>query len=195
MPVHTLKPSYAQVFYHSSFGAHVMTQPTRQWTPTIIENPQGSYVAWDDSARDADEMINDLVDVLLPKFKSSVSFDQYTLWNFDEDAGFFIPVAANALTGKVGTDGTSAWDEAVESIMTVFDTAFNTAKLVLLDMNSRNNFARRTGATVDADEQAMFDVWSGVTYAWASRAGFRPATIRSVSLGINDELKKQYSGI
>ena len=195
MTVHTLKPSYVEINYHSSYGSHKMILPTREWSPVIVTGDQGSFTSWSSVARDADEMIVDLVTLLVEKFPATVSFDQYTIWNFDEDADFFVPVAANAITALVGTDGTSAWTEAVQSVMTMFDTEFNTCKLVLLDMNSRNNFARRTAATVDADEQAYFDEFSAAGNAWASRAGFRPAVIRSVSLGINDELKKQYAGI
>ena len=195
MTVHTLKPSYIEINYHSAYGAHKMILPTRQWSPVIVTADQGSFTSWSSLSRDADEMVNDLIDTLVAKFPSTVSFDQYTIWNFDEPSDFFIPVAANVFTAKVGTDGTSAYSQAVQSVMTMFDEEFNTVKLVLLDMNSRNNFNRRTAATVDADEQAIFDEFSAAGNAWASRAGFRPAVLRSVSLGINDELKKQYSGI
>ena len=195
MTVHTLKPSYQEWRYHSAFGAHKMILPTREWSPVGGISGFGSYTSWDTNLRDAGDMIDDFVDLLLPKFPSTVVFDSWQIWNFDEDADFFIPVAGDAFTSKVGTDGTAAYSQAVQSVMTMFDTAFNTCKIVLLDMNSRNNFNRRTAATVDADEQAYFDAFSDVGNAWASRAGFRPASIRSVSLGINDELKKQYAGI
>ena len=195
MTVHTLKPSYVEINYHSVYGSHKMILPTRQWSPVIVTASQGSFTSWNDTGRDADDMINDLVDELCAKFPDTVSFDQYTIWNFDEPSDFFIPVAAAAFVAKIGLDDDPGWTEAVQSVMTMFDTEFNTVKLVLLDMSSRNNFARRTAATADADELAIFAEFSSSTNAWASRAGFQPNTLRSVSLGINDELKKQYSGI
>jgi hypothetical protein len=195
MTVHTLKPSYIEFKYHSLFGAHKMILPTRQWSSAGGISGFGSFTSWDDDIRDVGDMVDDFVDVLLPKFISTVTFDNWLVWDFNVDADFFIPVAGDAFTAKVGTDDDSGYTQAVQSVMTMFDTEFNTCKIVLLDMSSRNNFNRRTAATVDADEQAYFDAFSDTANAWASRAGFRPATIRSVSLGINDELKKQYAGI
>ncbi len=195
MTTHTLKPSYIQLNYHSEFGAHEMTLPTTQWAAFSPTNDTGSFTAWDTSVVDTEIMVTDLVDALVTQFRPSVSFDSYTVWNFDDPSEQFIPVAALAFTGKVGTDSTTAWYEAVQSVFTAFDTAFNTVKLVLLDMNSRNNFARRSFATAGLDELALFAEWSRSDRAWASRAGFRPSVLRSISLGINDALKKQYSGI
>jgi len=188
----SLKPSYIQFRYHSSLGAHKMTLPTRQWSLAGGISGFGSFTSWDDSIRDVGDMVDDFVDLLVPKFPASVVFDDWQVFNWNETAGFFIPVAGDGFTGKVGTDGTPSWFYAVESVFTMFDTEFATAKLVLLDTSSRGNFARRTGATADAQELAIFGGYSDVANAWASRKGARPATLRSVSLGINDELKKQY---
>jgi len=172
-----------------------MTLPTRQWSSAGGISGFGSFTSWDDNIRDVGDMVDDFVNVLLPKFDDTITFDNWLVWNFNDDADFFIPVAGDAFTAKVGTDATPGYIQAVQSVFTMFDTEFNTSKLVLLDTSSRNNFNRRTAATADADELAIFDEWSNVGNAWASRAGFRPAVLRSISLGINDELKKQYAGI
>ena len=195
MTVHTLKPSYLQFNYHSTFGQHEMIIPTRQWAPTGGISGFGSFTSWADDLRDVGDMVDDFVLALVEHYPPSVTFDSWLVWDFNESAELFIPRAGDAFTDKDGTDEVTGWNEAVQAVMTAWDTEFNTCKLVFLDYNSRNNFARRTAATVDADEQAIFDVWSSEDNAFASRAGFRPNTIRSVSLGINDALKKQYPGI
>lgn len=189
---HSLKPSYIQFRYHSSLAPHVMTLPTRQWSPTGGLSGFGSFTNWDAGLRDVGDMVDDFVNVLLPKFPGSVVFDDWLLFNFNEDAGFFIPATGDAFTDKEGTDATPGWFYAVQSVFTMFDTEFATAKLSLLDTSSRGNFARRTGATADAQELAIFAEYSSTTNAWASRNGARPSVLRSVSLGINDKLKQEY---
>lgn len=188
----SLKPSYIQFRYHSSLGSHKMTLPTRQWSSAGGISGFGSYVSWDDNVRDVGDMVDDFVDLLRVQFPSSVIFDDWQVFNWNETAGFFIPVAGDSFTAKAGTDAAPGWFYAVESVFTMFDTEYATAKLVLLDTSSRGNFARRTGATADAGELAIFTAYSDEANAWASRNGQRPATLRSISLGINDALKKQY---
>lgn len=189
----SLKPSYIQFRYHSSLGVHKMTLPTRQYSPVPGASGFGTFTSWDDNIRDIGDMVDDFVDVLVPKFPTSVVFDDWQVFDFNETAGFFIPVSGDAFTAKVGTDATPGWFYAVESVFTMFDTEFSTAKIVLLDTSSRGNFARRSAATADAEELDIFDTYSDAGNAWSSRNGARPSILRSVSLGINDELKKQYA--
>jgi hypothetical protein len=169
-----------------------MILPTRAYSPVPGASGFGTFTSWDDNIRDIGDMVDDFVDVLLPKFATSVIFDDWTVFNFNEDAGFFIPVSGDAFTAKVGTDDAPGWFYAVQSVFTMFDEEFATAKLNLLDTSSRDNFARRSAATADAEELAIFNTYSDEGNAWSSRNGARPAILRSISLGINDELKKQY---
>jgi hypothetical protein len=188
----SLKPSYIQIRYHSALGGHKMILPTRQYSPVPGISGFGTFTSWDDNIRDIGDMMDDLVDVLVVQFPVSVVFDDWTVFDFNEDADFFIPVSGDAFTSKTGTDSTPGWFYAVQSVFTMFDTAYGTVKLNLLDTSSRGNFAKRTGATADSGELAIFGVLSDAGNAFSSRKGFRPATLRSISLGINDELKKQY---
>lgn len=180
---------------HSKYALHRAHLPTRDWSPTGGTHGFGSFLAWDSSTADAQDMVEALVDAMLPHFRDHVIFDQWAVWQWDAGAGTWFPRAANALTGKIGTDSTTAWDEAVEAIFTFYDTDFNTAKLIQLDYDSRNNFARRSAATADADEQTLAGTLMADNWAWSSRAQKQLHALRSISLGINDELKKQYPGI
>lgn len=188
----SLKPSYIEFRYHSSLAPHKMILPTREYSPVPGASGFGTFTSWDDNIRDIGDMVDDFVDLLLPKFPTSVVFDDWTVFDFNETAGFFIPVSGDGFTAKVGTDATPGWFYAVQSVFTMFDTEYGTAKLNLLDTSSRNNFARRTAATADAEELAIFGAYSDEGNAWSSRNGARPSILRSISLGINDELKKQY---
>jgi len=192
--IHPLK-DYVLLQYHSNFGLHRSILPTRPWSTTGGTNGFGSYEDWIGGTRDVQDMIEELVDALAAHYPPSVTFDQWTVLVRDDPNETWNPVAANTLTAKVGTDTTSAWFEAVQAIFTFYDTAFNTGKLVCLDYNSRNNFARRSSATADADEQVVAGTMMLDTNAWSSRAQLQLHALRSISLGINDELKKQYPGI
>jgi len=195
MAEHGLGPSYYEIRHHSAYAPHKMTICTKQWSGSLGDNGQGGFENWASGTVDAVDMVEALVDALTPKFPSTVHFDTWQIFNFNEGAGLYLPVAAGTFTGKMGSDADPGWTEAVQSIFTMWDEEFNTVKLELLDTSSRNNFARRTPATADDDELGIFSEFSDTGNAWASRAGFRPATLRSISLGINDELKKQYPTI
>jgi len=181
--------------YNSTWGAHKMLLPTRTWSAAFGPAGVGGYTAWDTSTIAADDMIEALVTLFLAKFPATVHFTQWQVMQWDAGAETWNPVAGAVLTGFAGTDDDPGWSQAVQGVYTFYDTAFQTFKLNLLDMSSRNNFARRASGTYDADEIAIFDELEADTNAWASRAGNQLTSCRSGSLGINDELKKQYPGI
>jgi hypothetical protein len=195
MATHLLNPSAVRINYHSVFAQHTMTLPTRAWNPLAGTNGFGGYEAWDLSERDAQDMIEGLVFTFVDVLHSSVVFDNWVIYNEASPGGVMLPVASDIFAGVVGTEATPGWYEAVQGIFTFYDTSFNTAKISILEYASKNNFARRTYTTASAPEVAIADEYMVSSNAWSSRAGFRPSTLRSLSLGINDALKKQYPTI
>jgi hypothetical protein len=195
MPVHLLNPSYVLLNYHSVFAQHRMTLPTRAWDAGAGTNGFGGYEAWDLSDRDALDMITDFANKLCALLHSTVIFDTWVIYHETFPAGPLVPVASEPFVAVAGTEATPGWYEAVQGVFTFYDIAFNTAKISLLEYASLDNFARRSYATASADEVAVADEFMDVNNAWASRGGYRPNNLRSLSLGINDALKKQYSSI
>jgi hypothetical protein len=195
MPTNDLHPSYIIVNYHSTFALHKATLPTTKWNAGIGTNGQGGYNAWDASPRDAVDMMGDWVDAAVLLVSAEIVFDNFIIYDSVSDADPLFPVGGAAFTAKVGTVGTPGWFQAVQAVFTFFDSGFNTSKLNLLDYASKNNFARRSAASASADETAFAAVWMDPVNAFASRTNLQPVALRSISLGINDELKKQYPGI
>lgn len=195
MAENLLNPSAVRLAYHSVFAQHTMTLPTRQWNPLGGTSGFGGYEAWDASDRDVVDMVTDLVDALCACLHSSVVFDTWVVYNEESPGGVMLPVASDVFTAKVGTEATPGWYEAVQGVFTFYDTEFKTAKISLLEFASKNNFAKRTYATTSAAEASIADEYMAVSNAWASRNGARPSSLRSLSLGINDALKKQYPTI
>jgi hypothetical protein len=189
-----LDPGFMVVDYQSPYAFHKMRLPTRAWSP-VGSHGFGSFTAWDASTIQADEMVADLFTNITKLYRPEVTFAGATIFTQASPTASPLPAAFIPFTGIVGLDGTVNWTEAVEEIITFYDTAFYTSKLVLLDVNSLNNFARRSAATLSADELSVAASWMSLSSAWSSRAGFRPSAVRSASLGINDALKKTYPGI
>lgn len=195
MTTHLLNPSYVKILYHSVFAQHSMSIPTRPWSAADGGSGNGSYIAWDDSTADPEAMITALVEDIVGVLHSSVIFDTWWIYNELSVGGQLVPVKSGVFTSLEGTEATPGWYEAVQGIFTFYDTGFNTAKLSILEFASKNNFARRDYGTLSVPELAIANEFMADGNAWSSRAGLQPVTLRSLSLGINDALKKQYPTI
>jgi hypothetical protein len=189
MAEHSLFPGYVLFNYHSNIASHTMTLPTRNWNPVSVTGTMGSFEAWDSSTRDAEAMIDDLVTAFAAAYSSEVVFDRATIYQLASETDPPLPKAAKIINVP-GTFGTPGWFKAVQATYTLFDSAFETAKLVLLDFPSRNSFGTRPAGPL-TEEQAILDEYVADTNAWSSRAGFQPQNLRTMRLNINDVLLAQ----
>lgn len=194
MTLHGLYPAYVAIDYHSTFAPHLATIPTRAWNPFAGTGGQGGYEAWDSSDCDAIAMVEDLVDAFLPCCSAELVFDKWTVYTLATPDAPPLPRAGGVFVGKAGTDGTPGWFGAVQLTYTFYDTAFETAKLILLDAASNNGFAPRDIGTLSADLLGPVTALTTTTSAWASRAENRPAVLRSCRFTINNKLQKEYYG-
>ncbi len=183
-----LGPYYTRINYHSPFGIHTMTLPTRTWNP---DGGFGTFEAWDASAPAADVMINALVDKLKVGFDTGTVFDNFTIFKQLLPADDPQPVMAGNITSGTGTDAGGSWSTAVEVIMVARTDAFGIAKLTLLDAVSFDSFSPilslSSGLYLD-----MFNEWSDVSNAWSGRDNSRPATFLKLTTNINQALRKEY---
>jgi len=62
----------------------------------------------------------------------------------------------------------------------------------MLDAATANTFDRTTDISGSAESLAYVGMWTSPSWAFSSRAGFRPNTFQSVVNGINDALAKAY---
>jgi hypothetical protein len=168
-----------------------MSLPTRLWNPAGGAGAGGTFPAWDTSTRDAADMVVDLVALLAVAMPDSVTFDDYTIFTQPLETDFPVPVYSAGL-GTAGTDATPGWTQAVQKTFTFYDTTFATAKIVLLDAASNNDFSKHPAGSLTADEIAIGTLFASVGEAWSSRAGFRPATLLSVTRTLNETLRRKY---
>lgn len=188
----SLFPGFIVIDYHSTVGQHKMTIPTRAWNPLGGTTGHGGYVAWDSSDRDADEMVIDLVTELCKICSDEVDFDRYTIYTMADVDAFPVPVAGDTCNALTGVDGTPGWFKAVQFTYTFYDTEFKDAKLTLLDASSNGDFSKRLPGALSADEQDVVDEFILVSNAWSSRNGARPSTLRSLTVNLNQKLRREY---
>jgi hypothetical protein len=192
MTVNALSPAFVQIFYHSLWSPHVMTRPTRAWSPPAGGFTNGSFLAWNDSQRDADDMIKDFVNLAKVLFPADVVFDNYAIYI---QSGAEAPPVLRAV-GDLSIAGTFVGDaqqRAVQAHYAFKDTEGAIAKIVLLDIPLPATFepVNSLGA-LTADEEALMDNFLSSTEAWASRNDQQPFLFRRATYKLNDALRNAY---
>jgi hypothetical protein len=194
MTVHTLFPAYVVMDYHSTKASHKMTLPTRAWNSLAGTGGQGGFEAWDASDRDAIDMVTDLATKIVDYYPAEVTFDKWTIYTLASEGAQPLPRAGGVFTSLDGGAVTPGWWQAVQGTVTAYDTAFNTAKLTLLDVSSLGSFGEVPFGSLDAKIVAFFNEWIDAGNAWASRAGFKPDVFRTWNVTLNNALYNQYNG-
>jgi len=185
----SLYPSYVQIEYHSAFGVHKMTLPTRQWSSA--GGASGSFEAWDTTARDAADMVDDLITDIKAVYPSSVVFDLATIYNFPDPDEDPVPVRLLVL-GDAGTAVSSAWSKAVQQTFTFRTLSNGIFKLVLLDVPTDNNFDRVPVSSFTAPFLAIEAELTSQANAWSGRDNARPNSAIQASATLNEKLRREY---
>jgi hypothetical protein len=191
MPVNSLYPAFVVIDYHSPYGSHKMTLPTREWTDEVSAGGSGTFDAWTSAPRDAHDMVNDLANLIKPFFKPACSFDQYTIYTMSSPTAAPQPVAAQSL-GIDGTSAQTAWDKAVQTTFSFRTSDFGTFKLVLLDAPCGNNFDKILSFDASPEAVAIFDYLKSDDEAWAGRDGGHINVMTQIAYTLNEKLRREY---
>ena len=187
-----LFPSHIVINYHSDFSPHKMTIPTRAWSSTVGTHGFGGYTAWDASAVDAQDMVEDLVTLMLPFFKDDVHFDDWTIYNWLSEDGPAVPVTSNGVTAMTGSSVSDTPSAAWQGTLNMFDTEFHRGKLVFLDIPSGTGARLIKPADFDVSILALVTEFTLPATAWATRWGLQPSTPRSFKVTLNNALERAY---
>lgn len=184
----SLYPSFVQIAYHSVYAPHIATIPTLQWTPDsgygLFETHAGSTIA-------ADDMVEQLIDVLLPFYPSTVGFDSFTIFTMDTPTSPAIPRAFKT-SAEVGSNGTPGNTKAVQGTWTFKTELGGISKIVLLDVGNNNSFEKVTQATVGVAGQAFIDEFTSDANGWAGRDGGQPVFFLQLAYTLNEKLRRNY---
>lgn len=193
MTEYSLYPAFLDMAYHSAYGSHHAIIPTREWSnvPLVPLALLGSYMNWNEIVCDGEAMVDAYVDAFLEFFPSTTLVDTVTVFTMADEDAPKIPRAIKAY-GQAGTDATSAWSKAVQKTWTLRDVNFNVAKYVMLDCLAVGGFDKVTDISGSAESLAYVGTMTSSSWAFSSRAGFKPLSLQSVATDINDKLRKEY---
>lgn len=188
----SLFPAFVVLEYHSAFGHHKMTIPTKVYTPPDVTFSAGSFLAWNSSQRDADEMINDLVELMAVFWKTDTTFDSYTIYTMDDPDAAPQPQYAAAL-GIPGSNSSTSWSKAVQTTFSFRTDLFGQFKLVFLDAPSGNLFDRIDTFSTSPEAIAIRDELADSANAWSARDNGKPVTLVQIAYTLNEKLRREYN--
>lgn len=193
MSLNSLYPSFVQFNYHSAWGKHKQTIPTRQWSPPSGGHPSGTFLNWLGSAVDAESMINALTTEVVAITDAHTFFDYAIIYSYPA----LPPATPNPVAifqqNVAGLVAHTDAAQAIQNTYTFFDTAFNTFKFILLDSDASFGLTPETYGELDADHQSVVGVLIDDNWGWSSRANLRPDVLRRVVSKPNDKLRKEYN--
>jgi len=192
MAVHSLFPTAVRINYRTPNAPHVQTVPLQVWSPVSGGHIAGTVTAWDDSQKDVDDMINDLVDAELPFWGSGTHFTSYEIDTYADKDAPARPQVAIALTGKTGT-GTDGIP-AAQATFNFKSTAFGPFKLVMLDGKVSSTFQPLEALVSPAndDEIALVAVLVDDTNGFAARDNAQIQTLKRITYTLNEKLRASY---
>lgn len=189
MAINSLFPAFFRLFSVSEFGAHISTHPCRTWSPS--GGSIGSFKAWDDSDREAGDMMTDFVDLLLPFFTAETEYTQAIIYTMDDEDAEPLPRGFASFSGKTGTSVAAAVP-ASQSQYTFRTDNFGLAKLLFFDAPVTTDFLPITSLAASADLLALFNYLKADTNAFCGRDNGQFAQFVRGTFKLNDELRKQY---
>jgi hypothetical protein len=190
MAAHLLGDFYVEIYSITTGGGpHTLTRPTGDWVGVPMEEV-GTFISWNGDPVPADEMIEALIEKILPLVTTATTFSSWIIYRqLDTDERPVI-MATGILTGMVGEAPTTAPFLAWTKTYT-FRSADNfLAKFEVLDAPTGGQPSKTP--TVTGDELALVNELSSMDNAWAARDGSRMAIFRSLSNTLNDALVRAY---
>jgi len=188
MAINSLYPAFVQIQYHSAYAPHVMTLPTTQWTPDL---DYGTFACWDGSDKAADDMVEELVLLMVPFFKSTVQFDYWTVYTMADPTAPAIPRKGAAI-GEPGTSAGTGWDKATQATWSFKTEDGGLSKVVMLDLETGGAFGKITPAGLTGDAAAFVAKWTADTEGWSGRDNSKPDFFLQISYTLNEKLRREY---
>ncbi len=185
MAPNSLFPAFVQLFYHSDFGVHVQTLPTKAY-----DEGTDKFDVWSGSPVDAQTMLDDLVDTFLPLYPATVSYDTYRIFQMASPTAVPQLAKIGVFTAKDGSDGTPGWTQAVQGTLSALGLTGTKARIVLLDSSSGNDFSPIFTRSGQLD--TIMDEWGADGKGWSTRGGDQITTFLEYSKTLNEKLRREY---
>ena len=181
--------NFIEVNYRSVYATHKQLIPTRapaSPSPGVVPD----YTSWGGASLPGIDFLDDIVGAQQAFFLDTTVFESAIFWA--TLPGDTKPSAISAHTlGAAGDSTYTGWAEAVQRTWSFKTSGFNIFKIVQLDTPTSNNFGRYTGS-LDTPGDAFVDYLLGDTTAVAGRDTLRPVAFWSLTLTLNEKLRRQY---
>jgi len=187
----SLSPAYVVLNYHSAYGTHKATIPTKEWFPTSITGDLGSYENWDGLPVDAEEMITAYCTAVMEFYPSTAGFDTAEIWTKADATSPAYPRKTKNLA-IVGTNAAAVWSKAVQHQWIFRGADFSIMKLVMLDVLQQSGWDALTDISGSPDALAVYDEITGGGNAWSTRKNAQPITFMKITYKLNDKLRSEY---
>jgi len=193
MTEHSPAPACFVVRGHSPYGSHTASYWTKEWNPVplVPGNLLGSYTNWLSLPVDGEEMADELVAKLAPFYHATYTIDSVQVVTYDPADPLAIPRAIKAY-GAPGTEVDAGLDKATQILFMLRDTAYNMAKIMLLDAVISGNFNPLSDISGSAESLALVGVFTSDAWAFTSKADLKIASFQKVTYKHNDALRKRY---
>jgi hypothetical protein len=188
----SLSPAFVKIEYTSRWAPHTMTIPSVPLNNMgVVDTAPNFDLRGAEIDVGVDGAINDFVDLLLPLFLPSTTFNSYTVYSQPGVGDIPAPVWSAAIN-KIGTSVKTTLDKAMEQIYTFRADDFGLYKLYLLDVPSEFNQDRVTSLGSRPAHQAIVTYITALETWFAARSGGRPAVFMQVTEKQNDKLRRSY---
>lgn len=189
MAPNSLSPAFVVLNYHSDYGAHKQTLPTKTYNP----GSPGTFDTWSGSTIDASDMVNDFVDLIAPFFPATVNFDYFEIFTKATPTSDSVLRHSEVLS-QVGTNATPGWSKATEAVWTFKTTLNGLYKITMLDVGNNNSWDKATFSDLAGDSLAFVQyLVNDTTHGWSGRDDGDPATFLQISYGLNKALRRKYN--
>lgn len=188
----SLAPCSLVLKYRTAQAPHDMTIPLNAWQFPSSGHVAGTNLAWDDTQRDTDDLVTDLVVLLKPFWPTTTAFTNYIINTYETPTSPARPQVALSLTGGAGTGGATI--PAAQATFNFKTTDFNAFKLVMLDARVSATFQPLENFVVGTndDEIALRDYIVADTNAFRGRKETQPVQLIRVTYTLNEKLRKSY---
>lgn len=188
----SLSPAFVRINAVSAYGPHTFTYPSVPINANALATNGYDFVLRGaELPHDSDDAIKDFVNLLSYFYHSTFEFTDYLLYSQPTPDDIPNPVAGAAL-GYPGVGTVAGWDKATQQTWTYRTDQFGVFKIVMLDMNSTNDFGKVTaipgsGLVHDLNAYVTADA------SWlAGRDGGAPKTFLQYATTLNEKLRRAY---
>lgn len=192
MAPNSLSPAFIRIAVNTAYALHLNTFPTRAWLPTSITGTMGSYLGWNGTPVDGEEMIDELVAALKAFYLATTHIVSATIFTQALPKGEAIQ-RANKNMSVAGTSTATGQAKAVQTTFNGKTVDNGHFKVCLLDAPcGSGTFDKILPDGFTSEVTDLNDILRADGRAWSGRDDAQPSDFISITFDLNDKLRREY---